>query len=766
MSGRPEEQLVEGSADSELHGLSLAKLSIQSDVGAFDTDDEDDDPAEAQVPPGVIMAESDSSSDSAGSADGDSSSDEDEPATVPVPAAVPVPPPAQPAPAAAADSGSETEGEEDMMPPAPPAQPAPAAADSGSETEGEEDMMPPAPPAAPPTPQARTGPADLNPRTDQGGKRTLSKMENQKGEKVTWTDDEDDEPAAVPIPPGPSAPRSMPAPLDVSDPERGTWATRGKYGPAARLKDIALLFRNPATLKDDNYMLNAKDIIDVRQAVSVLKRILSDMRSLAVVTPLIALLMVSSNKSLRLQVSSIVKRVNAIAQKYKKYEYAGRKFVYPMKDVLDRIKALRELMNTYENVNSDKSFRLRQMEQYLKALQNEVYDYVKDSFDQEEYPDWYLNDPSQKERLQQWKAKRPMRIIAAYQKAVNDYRSIARLREAINDLKRMMALYSSDGKSSKKASSDTPSSSKDTGPQGLSIFEIDSDSDDEAAAAVPMPSDGAPGPSSVGEMEEEEQVDTTAIVNEATGVQGALMYVMNGAVEIEEALMAVIRIAQSNVFNEGDWKKLAQGLLTAARQGTYSDSAIGIRHVNAIKALRQFLRKAGKQLATLNPRAAEWWENNKYDVPESVLVDLVTEADRLQVTELQGLRATDALDDVNRALESVRIIASAAGHRVGAWETLASALASLYRIYNDPSLQRPLAVGRLIGFLERAANILRMKWKESSQWFDVNITRFVNPQSSSGNRPMELGKGLDEGDIPEEIYVDDFEEEESADDDF
>jgi hypothetical protein len=437
-----------------------------------------------------------------------------------------------------------------------------------------------------------------------------------------------------------------------------------------------------------------------------------------------------------------------------------------MKDVLDQLKALRELMNTYENVNSDKSVRLRQMEGYLRSLQNEVYDYVKDSFDQEEYPEWYLNDPSQEERLRQWKAERPMRILAAHQKAVNEYRSIVRLREAIKELNRMMALYASDGKSTKKASSDTPSSSKDTGPQGPNIFEIDSDSDDEAAAAVPIPSDGAPGPSSAQAMEEEEQVDAAAIVNEATDVQGALMYVMNGAVDIEEALMAVIRIAQSNAFKEEDWKKLAQGLLTAARQGTYSDSAIGSRHVSAIKALRLFLRNAGKQLATLNPQAAEWWANNKYDVPESVLVDLVNEADRLQVTELQGLKATDALDDVNRALESVRIIASSAGHRVGAWETLASALASLYRIYNDPSLQRPLAVGRLIGFLERAANILRMKWKESSQWFDMNITSFVNPQSSSGDRPMELGKGLDEGDIPEEIYVDDFEDDESGDDDF
>jgi hypothetical protein len=230
--------------------------------------------------------------------------------------------------------------------------------------------------------------------------------------------------------------------------------------------------------------------------------------------------------------------------------------------------------------------------------------------------------------------------------------------------------------------------------------------------------------------------------------------------------MAVIRIAESGEFNETDWKNLVQGLLNAARQGTYSDNAVGYRHVTSIKAIREFLRDAGKKLSSLSPRAAEWWKENKYEVPQEVIEELVNEADRLQTTELQRLKDTSALDDVNRALESVRIIAASAAHRMYAWENLAQALQALYSIYNNPSLQRPLAVGRLIGFLERAANILRMKHKESSLWFDRNVGRFVNPESASGQRPMELGATGDENDIPEEIYIDDFEDDEDDEDDY
>lgn len=709
MSARSEAAPVSGTGDSELHGLSLAKLSIQTDIGAFDTDSEDEGPADAQVPaalPDLAMQES------------DNESDDGEPAVVPIPPQAP--PPAQPV---------------------QPAQPDAAAADSGSETEGEEDMVPAPPPPAPSSPQPPAGPSEVNPRTEQTGKRNISRMEQQQGERVEWTDSDDDEPAAVPIPAGPSAPQPMPAPLDVSNPEKGEWRSRSGRGPEARLKEIELLFRNPKTLRMDSWMKEADTPGQVEDVVNVLLRILSDMRSLAIVTPLIAMLMNSKNKKLKLQVASIVKQVNEVVSKHIK----NRR----MKRVQNELAELRKLMHTFANLSSEKALRLKQMKGFLLELESAVRQYVEDSFVDEAYPDWYLQDTSQKQRLQIWQAEKSMRKIAAGHKAMNEYRSVLQLRAAIRELERDIALFARGGKSTKTSPSDTPSSSKDTGA-GEFVIELDESEDDDTDGSAVQPMQA-----------EEEEVDTGEIIKKAKEMTGALMYLVSDSLIMEEALMAVIRIAESGEFNETDWKNLVQGLLNAARQGTYSDNAVGYRHVTSIKAIREFLRDAGKKLSSLSPRAAEWWKENKYEVPQEVIEDLIKEADNAQVSEMPSLKDTDALDDVNRALESVRIIAAAAGHRVDAWNNLAQGLEALYRIYNNPLLQSPRAVGRLIGFLERAANILRMKYKDSSQWFDMNVNRFVNPQGASGQRPMELGATENENDIPEEIYADDFEDDES-----
>jgi len=589
-------------------------------------------------------------------------------------------------------------------------------------------------------------------------KRTLGHF-NEDGEQLTWTSDED-EPADVPIHPMPSSPPPIPELLDVSNPERGTFVTRSGTGVNAGLDRIALLFRNPHTLKDDGYLLEEKSISEIKDAADLLKQILRELRNLAVVTPLIALLVVSSNTSLRLRVHSIVERVRAVAMKHRKHEYSIGKYFYLMNGVIQELEALGRLIHIFKGASPDMSVRLKKMKGYLIHLQSDIEKYVRSSFAQEEYPKWYLSDRSQNDRLDEWIAEKPMRILVAYQKALNDYMSVKCLREEIDMLERMMAPKPPKCKSLKRAQSDTPSSSKDNGqpessyrddecaadvpiPSGAADVPIPS-----GAADVPIPSDDGAGPSSDQNMEKEEHVDKDAIVKEATDVQAALLDVVYGKEEIRTALLAVIRIATSgsSVFDDTEWKKLVDGLLTAARQGTYYHGAIGYRHVIAIKTLRKFLRKAGKQLATLNLQTAEWWANNNYDVPKPVLVDLINETDSLQDNELQDLKETDAYDGINRALESVRIIASSTTHRKDKWDTLASALASLYRIYNDQ--QRPLAVPaveRLICFLERAANILRMKWKESRQYFDLNIAHFVNPQSSNGNNPMELGAAGGEG---------------------
>jgi len=267
-------------------------------------------------------------------------------------------------------------------------------------------------------------------------------------------------------------------PLDVSNPELGTWAT---CGPAARLTDIALLFRNPVTLQDDNYMLQMEEKNGSGQTVLVLKRILSEMRSLAVVTPLIALLMVESNTGLRNQVSSIVARVSNVAETHRKQYTDESLEVYQMKDVIGQINALRQLMHTDATVSREAATRLEQMQGYLIALSREVYDYVENSFKHEEYPKWYIDNPSpsQSVKLRQWNAERPTRIIAAYHKAIDEYMSVTLLRKAIGELKPRTAPSASNCNSSKKAPSDTPSFSKDTGPQGSAIFIIDSDSDDD-----------------------------------------------------------------------------------------------------------------------------------------------------------------------------------------------------------------------------------------------------------------------------------------------
>ena len=225
MSQRSEAQFVSKPIGSGLHGLSFAKLSIKSDIGGFGN--------------------------------------------------VTDPHFATPLALHTIGSGSETEEEDDPVAPptAPPVAPSitPTAAESESEAEEEDDPVAPptAPPVAPPTappvaPPAQSGPSGIPLRTGAGDKRLMERMENAPGTTLEWPDSDGEESIPIPIQPPRKAPRPMPPPLDVSNPEQGTWASRRGNGHAERLKVIALLFRNPKTLKDDDYMTEVKDIAQIR----------------------------------------------------------------------------------------------------------------------------------------------------------------------------------------------------------------------------------------------------------------------------------------------------------------------------------------------------------------------------------------------------------------------------------------------------------------------------------------------------------------------
>lgn len=731
MSTRPACDIESAEVDGELHGLSLAKLTLNV---AADMPPDSDDEAGLIRPamPSVPIDESDSDDDAAADL--------------------------LPAAPQAAGSGSDTEWEGDPNDMPAPFQPQPAQAPT---------------PRQPARPAREADQLTYEEARRRRGKRSIYD-DPTPGEKVTFTSDEDEAPAAAPAArPRPAIqPAAMPEPLDPSQPmlNDGGWVTK-KRGLQAQLARIALRFRNPETLQDDDWLMNLNatlprgelvngDINEIMKVREQMQLMIRDLINLAIISPLSAELMKPNGDRLRAQMSSIYNRIRDVLQRYKKVQTKPRQHLYPMKDALENLALLKEMVNVFAAINSTLVDRLKNAKKQLTALRSQVLKYVEAEFEREALPEWYTEAVRSKRvtddiknRLRDWKLDRTARVVQASIEAERKYQSIVQLQRVVDELQEKVDQNAQKKEKRQKqadggASSSTdpgPSSSKDP-PAAANIVELDSSDEDEAPPAAVPP---VPVPT---------QADLQALAEEARGLaEGPLMYITGNNRYYDAGLRAVVYISNNpSNFEEAAWIALLQALLDARRYGRYAGSGVvAEREFKAIVAIKKLLEKAATMLSLMNADASVWLTEKQHFVPEGVIEAIQTEADRMRVTEASKLQESGYFDPINQAIEAILIIAAGESFREEAWESVANALAILYAESLKPG--RPLAVGRLIGFFERSADILKQKDAETAAWVAVNAARFRRPGEAPS--PMETGGAAAEDEIEEniEVYTTDFE---------